>query len=132
MYDSHIILSIGTGQATAFDTAKQGNRRTTWIPADADADRSSKITNALDARRLDRENASALDVLITMLPNSDIVEAVLLGSHGDGQTNGWVAALPKSAVVIDMSSSEPARSRALATTLESKNSNTSTPQFPAA
>ena len=86
--------------------------------ADADAQRSSNIANELRAVKLDRKNASTLDVLITMLPNSGIVEAVLLGLESDGKIDGWARALPKSAVVIDMSSSEPARSRALATTLE--------------
>ncbi|MBL7405605.1 NAD(P)-dependent oxidoreductase, partial [Escherichia coli] len=54
-----------------------------------------------------------LDLLITMLPNSAIVEAVLLD-------DGWADALPAGATVIDMSSSEPVRSRALGETLAGK------------
>lgn len=47
--------------------------------SDADAERSRKLANELNAVKLARENASTLDVLITMHPNSAIVEAVLLG-----------------------------------------------------
>lgn len=53
------------------------------------------------------EVAAGSDVLILMLPNSDVVEAVLL----DG---GVAAALPAAAVIVDMSSSEPLRTRDLA------------------
>lgn len=53
------------------------------------------------------EVAAVSDVLILMLPNSDVVEAVLL----DG---GVGAALPAAALIVDMSSSEPLRTRALA------------------
>lgn len=51
--------------------------------------------------------AEASDVLILMLPNSTIVESVL-------DSGGVAAALPRGAVVVDMSSSEPLRTRALA------------------
>ncbi|MDB6049401.1 MAG: 2-hydroxy-3-oxopropionate reductase [Pseudomonas sp.] len=78
--------------------------------ADADAGRLSEIATSLGATRLDTDNAKSLDVLITMLPNSAIVESVLLGSEG---SQGWAAVLPRGAIVIDMSSSEPARSREL-------------------
>lgn len=66
----------------------------------------SELCEAYRATLLTKENAAELDVLITMLPKSDIVEAVLL--H-----DGWAGALRKGTVVIDMSSSEPLRSRAL-------------------
>jgi 3-hydroxyisobutyrate dehydrogenase len=83
--------------------------------ADADAGRLSEIVTTLNATRLDADNAKSLDVLITMLPNSAIVESVLLGNQS---THGWAAALPRGAVVIDMSSSEPARSRELGLALK--------------
>jgi 3-hydroxyisobutyrate dehydrogenase len=51
--------------------------------------------------------AAVSDVLILMLPNSAIVESVLLD-------DGVAAALPEAAVIVDMSSSEPLRTRALA------------------
>jgi 3-hydroxyisobutyrate dehydrogenase len=46
------------------------------------------------------------DAVILMLPDSDAVEAVLLG--------GLLASLPAGATVIDMSSSDPVRTQALA------------------
>jgi 3-hydroxyisobutyrate dehydrogenase len=51
-----------------------------------------------------------------MLPNSAIVEHVLLG----GGAHGWASRLASGAVVIDMSSSEPERSRRLGATLEER------------
>jgi 3-hydroxyisobutyrate dehydrogenase len=78
---------------------------------DADERRLEELLLQLGAARMD---AGSLDVLITMLPNSAIVETVLLGRNG-GQ--GVARAMAKGAVVIDMSSSEPARSRDLGTTL---------------
>lgn len=56
---------------------------------------------------------SETGTVILMLPTSDVVEAVLLKDN-------VVAALPKGALVIDMSSSEPHRSRALGETLQSR------------
>lgn len=75
--------------------------------ADADAGRLRDVQATLNASALTAENAKSLDILITMLPNSDIVERVLLGE------DGWAASLAPQAVVVDMSSSEPARSREL-------------------
>lgn len=82
--------------------------------ADADAARVDELVTALDARPLDAGSAGSLDALITMLPNSAIVESVLLDESGPA----WARQLPKGAVVIDMSSSEPARSRELGVTLQ--------------
>jgi 3-hydroxyisobutyrate dehydrogenase len=81
--------------------------------ADADASRTDALAKEVGAARLDAENAPSLDALITMLPNSAIVESVLL----DGDAKAWARLLPKGAVVIDMSSSEPERSRKLGATL---------------
>ena len=57
------------------------------------------------------------DAVILMLPDSDIVERVLLGrlaSEPDPATGGGLlASLPAGATVIDMSSSDPARTQAL-------------------
>src|SRR4051812_33752880 len=78
--------------------------------ADADAARVEAVCAELAASPLTPEVAGELDVLITMLPNSGIVEAVLL-------QDGWADRLSKGALVIDMSSSEPTRSRALGETL---------------
>lgn len=56
------------------------------------------------------EAADTADILILMLPNSDIVESVLLD-------DGVADRLPEGALVVDMSSSEPLRTRELAKTL---------------
>ncbi len=77
---------------------------------DADAARVEDMCGQLPVSPLTPEAAGDLDVLITMLPNSAIVEAVLF-------QDGWADRLPKGALVIDMSSSEPTRSRALGETL---------------
>lgn len=50
--------------------------------------------------------AAQADVVILMLPNSDIVESVV--------TTGVAAAMRPDALLVDMSSSEPMRTRALA------------------
>ena len=78
--------------------------------ADVDAERVSAICADLSASPLTADVAAELDVLITMLPNSSIVEGVLLG-------DGWAGRLRPGALVIDMSSSEPMRSRDLAAKL---------------
>lgn len=83
--------------------------------ADADAGRLRDVQATLNACALTAENAKSLDILITMLPNSDIVERVLLGE------DGWAASLAPQAVVVDMSSSEPARSRELGQRLKTLN-----------
>jgi len=58
------------------------------------------------------------DAVILMLPDSDIVERVVLarlaGESAEGTAGGLLASLPPGATIIDMSSSDPARTRALA------------------
>lgn len=71
------------------------------------------LCSELGANPLSKETAGKIDVLITMLPNSDIVEEVILGQ-------GWADQLPEGATIIDMSSSVPTRSRALAAALSEK------------
>ncbi|UGS35535.1 NAD(P)-dependent oxidoreductase [Capillimicrobium parvum] len=53
------------------------------------------------------EAADGADAIILMVPDSGVVESVLVGG-------GLLEALPRDALVIDMSSSEPLRTRALA------------------
>jgi 3-hydroxyisobutyrate dehydrogenase len=77
--------------------------------ADADAARVTALAGK--AQPLTPDNAASLDALITMLPNSAIVEDALLGG------GAWARRLPRGAVVLDMSSSEPERSRRLGATL---------------
>ncbi|KQR81473.1 2-hydroxy-3-oxopropionate reductase [Burkholderia sp. Leaf177] len=93
-----------------------------WID-DADSARAESLVAQLPARRLEKlqgADAGPLDVLITMLPNSAIVESVLLGDSKSPESGGWASHLAKGAVVIDMSSSEPERSRTLGATLEAR------------
>ena len=58
------------------------------------------------------------DAVILMLPDSDIVERVVLGrlasEPADRAAGGLLASLPAGATIIDMSSSDPARTRILA------------------
>lgn len=74
---------------------------------DANSTTTSALCDELGAQALTADLAKELDLLITMLPNSDIVETVL-------QADGWAGCLRRGATVIDMSSSSPTRSRALA------------------
>jgi 3-hydroxyisobutyrate dehydrogenase len=95
--------------------------------ADTEPARVAAFTDAGEAHLLEPRHAARLDALITMLPNSQIVERALLGGDPSGSgaasaagaagAAGWARHLPPGALVIDMSSSEPARSRQLAVTL---------------
>ncbi|PRZ44964.1 3-hydroxyisobutyrate dehydrogenase [Paraburkholderia fungorum] len=82
---------------------------------DADENRIKQFIEEHGGKRFDESTAKSVSVVITMLPNSKIVETVLLG--GDGKS-GWASKLSKESTVIDMSSSEPARSRDLAQLLK--------------
>ncbi|WP_414691291.1 NAD(P)-dependent oxidoreductase [Noviherbaspirillum sp.] len=84
--------------------------------------------NAATAARFAAEHAGATavtelkdfgdaEVVITMLPDSNAVEAVVLGS---ADKPGLLSILKKGATLIDMSSAEPMRSRKLAQTLQDK------------
>lgn len=83
--------------------------------ADADPTRIEAFVKDHGAMELTAEVLPELDVLITMLPNSRIVEQVLLGSEKEP---GYSAGMRPGATVIDMSSSEPGRSKALGARLE--------------
>lgn len=62
------------------------------------------------------DDFASADVVITMLPDSNAVEAVVLG----GEQPGLISILRRGSAVIDMSSSEPVRSKQLAKTLADK------------
>jgi 3-hydroxyisobutyrate dehydrogenase len=106
---------VGLGMMGTPMAARLGQAGYKLYIVDADAKRAEDFIAEHDAVPLSTANASELDVLITMLPNSDIVEKVLFGA---GEETGLAHALRKGAVVIDMSSSEPARSRDLGTDLD--------------
>lgn len=97
---------MGTPMATCLSEAGYA-----LLLHDADRSRSGALAESLHAGLLSADGAAGLDVLITMLPNSDIVEEVLFGQQ-------WAERLPAGAVVIDMSSSVPSRSRDLAQRLQ--------------
>jgi 2-hydroxy-3-oxopropionate reductase len=59
-----------------------------------------------------REAAQAADVIITMLPDSPIVEAVVLGE------NGVAGAMKKGAILIDMSTTSITTTKKIASALE--------------
>jgi len=61
-----------------------------------------------------RDAATGADAVITMLPDDKIVRKVVLGD-GNG---GVAAALPRGAVVMDMSTSDPVGTRSLAQALK--------------
>ena len=63
-------------------------------------------------RKSVREAAARADALVTMLPDGDVVREVVLEA---------LPALKEGAVVVDMSSSDPAGTRALASALSAKN-----------
>ena len=87
--------------------------------ADADAKRARQFADEFHASAvaLDEPSAIDADIVITMLPSSSVVEAVLLGADGSA---GIVPHLKPGTAIIDMSSSEPLRSRQLAETLATK------------
>lgn len=111
MSTPHRIGFIGLGMMGQPMSACLAKADYSLFVLDADPARTQQVAQALKASVLSADNAAHLDVLITMLPSSAVVEQVLL----DG---GWAARLALGATVIDMSSSEPARSRALGERLQ--------------
>jgi 3-hydroxyisobutyrate dehydrogenase len=73
--------------------------------------------SALPAASLEAAGAGA-DAVIVMLPDSDIVERVILGrlaaESPSVASGGLLASLPSGATIIDMSSSDPARTQVVA------------------
>jgi 3-hydroxyisobutyrate dehydrogenase len=80
----------------------------------ADAMQAFAATHTGAALARDLEGLAPCATVITMLPDSDAVDGVVLGAGG---RRGLSAILRSGAVVIDMSSSQPMRSRALAAAL---------------
>jgi 3-hydroxyisobutyrate dehydrogenase len=114
MSDLHNIGFCGLGMMGTPMTQCLADAGFALCLGDADRRRQETLMDRLGAGPLDAARAAGLDALITMLPNSDIVENVLLGD----KSPGLASMLPKGAVVIDMSSSEPARSRRLGAQLK--------------
>jgi 3-hydroxyisobutyrate dehydrogenase len=78
----------------------------------SDAARASLESAGGSAAPSAAQAARDADVVILMLPNSDIVDAVLSGE------DGILAAIRPGSIILDMSSSEPLRTRALAESVE--------------
>jgi 3-hydroxyisobutyrate dehydrogenase len=89
--------------------ARAGHSLTVFDVDGAAAERLATDAKVLIAKG--REDFRATDIIVTMLPTGAIVRDVLVGAYG------LAAALPKGALVIDMSSSEPEGTRELGTTL---------------
>ncbi len=99
---------IGLGAMGAPMAANLAASGVRLLVHDTDGGRTAEIARQTGARAADlAELARAAEVVITMLPNSDVVEAVLSGPQG------ILASLPPGALIIDMSSSDPVRTRAL-------------------
>jgi len=80
---------------------------------DLSADARDRLTAAGGTTaELASDAGSQADVVILMLPNSDIVESVLTGAEG------MLASVRPGTVIVDMSSSEPLRTRELAAKVE--------------
>jgi 3-hydroxyisobutyrate dehydrogenase len=86
------------------DTAAQAVQR--FVQANPGAQVAEGLADFADA-----------STVITMLPSSDVVDAVVLGGGG---ATGLISILQPDAVLIDMSSSEPGRTRRLAQALGAK------------
>lgn len=83
---------------------------------DANQETVKNYCNKIDAKSLlPSEDLGLIDVVITMLPDSEIVEGVIFGVDN---FPGIAPKLKPGSVVIDMSSSEPMRSRALGVSLK--------------
>jgi 3-hydroxyisobutyrate dehydrogenase len=79
---------------------------------DLDSAASARLAEELDARALTDLDTlpEDLSTVILMLPDTRVVESVLLGPGGAG---GLLSRLPTGTLVIDMGSSEPASTRRL-------------------
>ncbi len=77
---------------------------------DADPKRAQALASELKAQvaQSGKQLAQACDVIITILPNSDVVGAVLEGE------NGILAGLQPDAIIVEMTSGAPAKTLALA------------------
>jgi len=85
---------------------------------DADPARAAKFAREIggSAAASPRALGAASDVLVTMLPSGRDVTSLLLGKDGDGV----LAGLPRGAVVVDMSSSDPVGTRELGARLRDR------------
>ena len=96
-------VGIGAmGWPMAACLVKAGHSVTVYDTRREQSDRFASEVGGVAAATL-KDLAATADVLVTILPNSNIVETVLFGADGVAD------ALPANAVVIDMTSGVPAR-----------------------
>ncbi|MEN0138848.1 MAG: NAD(P)-dependent oxidoreductase [Rhodococcus sp. (in: high G+C Gram-positive bacteria)] len=105
-------LFVGLGKMGEPMVRRYGPTRPTFV-YDVSESTASRVAADVGGTRLTdlAQLPAAIDTVILMLPNSTIVESVLLG---DGSEDGVLAQLPAGALVIDMGSSRPASTRMLA------------------
>lgn len=110
MVGREVTLFVGLGRMGEPMVRRYAGARPTLL-FDVDASTATRLATELDSERLEDLAAVPRDVavVVLMLPNSRIVETVLLGETG----TGLLAQLAPSALVIDMGSSEPASTRRL-------------------
>lgn len=81
---------------------------------DANEAVSARFVQERGGRRADslRDLAAASDVVITMLPDGEVVRRVALGT-GPGAGDGLLAGMRRGTILVDMSSSDPVGTRTL-------------------
>jgi 3-hydroxyisobutyrate dehydrogenase len=105
---------VGLGRMGQPMAARLAGAGFSVVGFDADADAAERFRSAghgATAASL-AELAGASDVVITMLPNGEVVRDVVLGPAAGG-ADGLIGALAPGAVLIDSSSSAPTGTRAL-------------------
>jgi 3-hydroxyisobutyrate dehydrogenase len=109
-----VVAFIGLGQMGYPMAERLAAAGYPLIVHDSDVERTARLAAAHPLRATAFAGSwAAASVVITMLPNSDIVESVLLGDDA-------AHTIAYGALVVDMSSSEPMRTRVLAAALESR------------
>lgn len=114
--DMQTVGFIGLGQMGWQMASNLARAGCALVVMDADAEVAERFSTAFGSVRSANQgdDLAEIQTLITMLPSGDVVRDVLLG--GEGQA-GLAAALPRGALVVDMSSSDPAVYPALAGSL---------------
>ncbi|MBW3096427.1 NAD(P)-dependent oxidoreductase [Pseudohoeflea coraliihabitans] len=104
-------IGIGTMGAPMVQCLAKAGYRPTLLDANRDAARAVAAKAELDIAASAPELGRSSNLVILMLPRSDIVRQVCLGTAEGG--SGLAAGLPKGSTIIDMSSSDPMETRRL-------------------
>jgi 3-hydroxyisobutyrate dehydrogenase len=117
--DKPNILFIGLGMMGHPMALRLINGQYSVFVHDVNLETVKNFCNKTDSKGLlPSEDLSSIDVVITMLPDSVAVEDVIFGI---GTSIGIAYKLKPSSVIIDMSSSQPVRSRELGARLKKMN-----------